>query len=259
MKLRHFNKARDLYNAITPIRNNSQDIRPLKKREHHRRIVKLNDDAYAYRLYNTNVVTCLSDGTIEFDMRGWDTPTTREFIDKYTPLRVSRMDGITHINGVYVDGEYVSWLPIPSQTIYLQMDDKGHMNLKGAITCYKSAVNRERSKKVRELIKPFLDYCVIMLTLTDYVVDVREVQKNAAWNMDWDEIGNEENFYQFMLWAVKVYGEWDSPYKRVVDIKRLRNGVRNAAYNALRVYDNVECDYSLRSIQKVIYTTGETK
>lgn len=258
MKLRHFNKARDLYDATTPIRGNSQDIRPLKKREHDRRIVKINDNTYAYRLYSTHVVTCLSDGTIELNMGYWDTPTTREFIDKYTPLRVSRMDGITYINGVYVDGEYVSWLPIPSETIFLQMDDKGPMHLKGTIKCYKSAVNRERSKKVRELIKPFLDYCETILAITDYVVDAEEIDKNAAWNMVWDEIGNEDIFYSFMLWAVRSYGEWASPFKSVVDIKQLRNSIRNAAYNAFRVYDNVECDYSTRSIVKVIYT-GETK
>ena len=258
MKLRHFNKARDLYDAITPIRGNSQDIRPLKKREHDRRIVKINDDAYAYRLYSTHVVTCLSDGTIELNIGHWDTPTTREFINKYTPLRVSRMDGICHINGVYVDGEYVSWLPVPSETIYFQMDDKGLMHLKGTIKCYKSAVNRERSKKVRELIKPFLDYCETILAITDYVVDSEEIRKNIAWNMDWDEIDNEDNFYSFMVWAVRSYGEWRSPDERIVDIKSLRNSVRDAAYHALRVYDNVECDYASRSIVKVIYT-GETK
>jgi hypothetical protein len=232
--IRHFNKARDLYNAITPIRG-SQDVRPLKKREHTRRITKLNDDAYAYVMYSTRVVTCLSDGTIELHLGGWNTPTTREFISKYTPLRVHTSHGILYVCNVYMDGENYPSLPIdPDQTTFFRVDDTGKIHLVGKVVAYKMQVNRERSKKVRELIKPFLDYCDSMLTIMDWAVSYDELKKNAAWQIDYDQM-EEDNYYQYMLCVVRSRGEYETLGIKHITKEKLNTAVRNDAYKRLNV------------------------
>ena len=250
--IRHFNKARDLYNAITPIRG-SQDVRPLKNREHTRRIVKLNDDAYAYVLYSTRVVTCLSDGTIELHLVGWNTPTTREFINDYTPLRVYTRNGILHVCNVYMDGEHYTSLPIdPDQTTFFRVDGMGKVHLVGKVVAYKMQVNRERSKKVRELIKPFLDYCDSVLTVMGWAVSYDEMKKNTAWQIDYDQM-EEDNYYQYMLCVVMWCGEFISVGSKHVTKEKLNTAVRNDAYKRLNVYDTVECDLNKSTIVKIEY------
>jgi hypothetical protein len=250
--IRHFNKARDLYNAITPIRG-SQDVRPLKNREHTRRIVKLNDDAYAYVLYSTRVVTCLSDGTIELHLGGWNTPTTREFINMYTPLRVHTSNGMLYVCNVYMDGEHYPSLPIdPNQTTFFRVDDMGKVHLVGKVVAYKMQVNRERSKKVRELIKPFLDYCDSMLTIMDWTVSHDEIKKNTAWQIDYDQM-EEDNYYQYMLCVVMRCGEFISVGFKHTTKETLNTAVRNDAYKRLNVYDMVECDLNKSTIVKIEY------
>lgn len=249
---RHFNIARDLYNAITPIRG-SQDVRPLKKREHTRRIVKLNDDAYSYVLYSTRVVTCLSDGTIELYMCGWNTPTTREFIDEYTPLRVYTSNGILYVYNVYMNDKHYASLPIdPGQTTFFRVDDMGKIHLVGKIIAYKIQVNKDRSKKVRELIKPFLDYCNNMLTIMDWAVSYNEISKNAAWQIVYDQM-EEDDYYQFMLCAVRSWGEYKALQIKHITKEKLNTSVRNEAYKRLNVYDTVECDLNTSTIVKVEY------
>ena len=250
--IRHFNKARDLYNAITPIRG-SQDVRPLKRREHTRRIVKLNDDAYSYVLYSTRVVTCLSDGTIELHLGGWNTPTTREFINNYTPLRVYGCNGILHVCNVYMDGEYYSRLPIDlGQTTFFRVDDTGKIYLIGKVVAYKLQINKDRSKKVRELIKPFLEYCDSMLTIMDWTVSYDEIKKNTAWQIDYDQM-EEDNYYQYMLCVVMWCGEFISVGSKHTTKETLNTAVRNDAYKRLNVYDMVECDLNKSAIVKIEY------
>lgn len=249
---RPFNRARDLYNAITPIRG-SQDVRPLKKREHTRRIVKLNDDAYAYVLYSTRVVTCLSDGTIELYMCGWNTPTTREFINDYTPLRVYTCNDILYVYNVYMDGEHYTSLPIdPDQTTFFHVDDMGKIHLVGKVVAYKMQVNRERSKRVRELIKPFLNYCDSVLTVMDWAVSYAEINKNAAWQIDYDQMEGD-NYYQYMLCAVRSWGEHLTHDVKHITKEKLNTAVRNDTYKRLNVYDMVECDLNKSTIVKVEY------
>jgi hypothetical protein len=250
--IRPFNIARDLYNAITPIRG-SQDVRPLKRREHTRRIVKLNDDAYAYVLYSTRVVTCLSDGTIELHLGRWNTPTTREFISEYTPLRVHTCNGILYVCNVYMDGEHYPSLPIdPDQTTFFRVDDTGKKHLIGKVVAYKMQVNRERSKKVRELIKPFLDYCDSILTIMDWAVSYDEMKKNTAWQIDYDQM-EEDNYYQYMLCVVMWCGEFISVGSKHITKEKLNTTVRNDAYKRLNVYDMVECDLNKSTIVKIEY------
>ena len=250
--IRHFNKARDLYNAITPIRG-SQDVRPLKRREHTRRIVKLNDDAYAYVLYSTRVVTCLSDGTIELHLGRWNTPTTREFINNYTPLRVYTCNGISYVCNVYMDGEHYSSLPIdPNQATFFRVDDTGKIHLVGKVVAYKLQINKDRSKKVRELIKPFLDYCDSMLTIMDWTVSYDEIKKNTAWQIDYDQM-EEDNYYQYMLCVVMGCGEFMSVGYKHTTKETLNTAVRNDAYKRLNVYDMVECDLNKSAIVKIEY------
>ena len=80
------------YNSITPIRG-SDNLRPLcnttnGRRKKHMQILKVTHpskqgalDAVACRLYDTDVVTFLSNGETIINLGGWSTNTTHSFID----------------------------------------------------------------------------------------------------------------------------------------------------------------------------------
>lgn len=80
------------YNSITPIRG-SDNLRPIcntanGRRKKHMQIVRVSYpskqgalDAVACRLYDTDVVTFLSNGEIIINIEGWSTNTTHSFID----------------------------------------------------------------------------------------------------------------------------------------------------------------------------------
>ena len=51
-------------------------------------LVRRGPSAIAIRLHATDVVTIYSDGTYALNSNGWRTPTTKERINKYGPVRV---------------------------------------------------------------------------------------------------------------------------------------------------------------------------
>lgn len=83
----YFHTARDHYNGIKPIRG-SDNLRPLCDTRNGRRkkylqiIEREKDKAYALRVYNTDVITYMSDGTILINNGGWATNTTHNFISE---------------------------------------------------------------------------------------------------------------------------------------------------------------------------------
>ena len=50
--------------------------------------VEYNDGTVAIRLHHTDVVTFLNDGTIVLNSGGWGTNTTKDRINKYSPVGV---------------------------------------------------------------------------------------------------------------------------------------------------------------------------
>lgn len=51
------------------------------------------DGSIAVRLHDTDVVTYYPDGLIELRTDGWDTSTTQDRIDRYSPIRMYKRKG----------------------------------------------------------------------------------------------------------------------------------------------------------------------
>lgn len=73
-----FATARDKY-AGKPLENNT-------------RLVKLENGDYAIRLHWTNVVVIHADGTYTINSGGYETATTKDRINGYSPARVFQKD-----------------------------------------------------------------------------------------------------------------------------------------------------------------------
>lgn len=58
---------------------------------------QIDDDTYAVRLYNTDVVTIHRDGTWGLATGGYNTPTTKERIKRFSPARVFSHDWTVYV------------------------------------------------------------------------------------------------------------------------------------------------------------------
>jgi hypothetical protein len=80
-----------------------------KRLENNTRLVKMGDD-YVVILHNTAVVTIHADGTYTLRSGGWETVTTKDRINKYSPARIWQRkfvwylaNGAEFFSGVRVD------------------------------------------------------------------------------------------------------------------------------------------------------------
>jgi hypothetical protein len=73
----------------------------------------LNDNTVAIKLHNTYVVKIRDDGTYTLNSGGWQTATTKDRINQYSPVRVyqRKFEWFVTINGKeypFIDGMVVS-------------------------------------------------------------------------------------------------------------------------------------------------------
>ena len=92
--IRTYEQALAHYESIKPIRG--KVIRPIGNRRHqHRQIVRppgRGMRGIAARLYATNVVTWYEDGTLVIDHGGYQSATTRQFVENVLPWSVRSFD-----------------------------------------------------------------------------------------------------------------------------------------------------------------------
>lgn len=225
-----FTQARELYESITPIRDHAEDIRPLRRREHARRIVKLHDDAYGYCLYNANIVTVYSNGQVQIHMGGWNSPTTRDFINTYTPFYCRANAGITWIHNWPLPID----LPMPEEGLWLQESLNGDLMLMGKLYLQKKVINRDRSKVARQQIKGFLDWAIPLLTINENVGNEYIYVRHNHEIMSYILIGNEEGYYRGLC-GLK------SRYTNII-AANIKTKVQRLCYEYNEVYDTVLVD-----------------
>lgn len=92
-----YTEAKEDYESRIAYQSGKYEGVPL---QNNTRLVK-REDAYAVKLHNTDVVTYHRDGRIVLAMGGWDTRTTRDRINTYTPrgFRVYRRQGVSYVSG----------------------------------------------------------------------------------------------------------------------------------------------------------------
>lgn len=166
-RLRTYGMAKELYDSITPIRGRANDVRPLgDRRRTHEVIRKVHVrheetdamvEAYACRLYSTDVVTYFPDDSITINTDGWNTQPTMKFINWVSPVSVSSGKGHT-------------WL-MDNQGKYHPFHNTIRVDANNAVINPKPfmrrVVDRQKSAEVRKAIKPFTDFCTTMLKLSD--------------------------------------------------------------------------------------------
>ena len=164
--IRSFDEAERRYNKVKPIRGKElQDIRPMgDRRKQHARIVKIDDDTYACRMYETNVMTYHRDGRVELTDGGWDTQTTRQFMHACLPYGwgIHRHNGRTHVLRKF--STYLTLAELETaqffilgngttMTINTKTDE-----IEGFVPPTKQLVNREATKAKRAAFMPFLKW-----------------------------------------------------------------------------------------------------
>jgi len=202
----------------------TNDIRPLSgRRNTHYRVVKIDADTYACRLYETDVVTYHRDGRVLFKTGGWDSQTTRGFMQQCKPYGVTilRERGRNHfafgISYSYRDLDEASWYVMGNAPLEMNLNTK---EVKGYITPTKQVVNRAASKAKRDAFKPFLKWAdTFMNTLG---IEVPRVSQSAKYSRH--EFFNEpQNFSedQFIdILSDLVYQNW-----RPVEFKFIKNQI----------------------------------
>ena len=246
-----FAEAEKTYNETKPIRGKEGDIRPLGARhKQHYRIVKIDEDTYACRLYETNVATYYRDGKVKIDLGGWDTPTTRGFLERVLPAGWVnfRHNKFNHL----VKGSNLTWYSVhdnQNHPKYIMGNSSVYINtnnneVTGFIRPTRSVVNRADSKARRERYAPFLQFAKTMIEVLQF--DIPKPDNRYDCNkiiyefMTLPEKFTEDKYLEVL--SAFVYAGW---------YPRNYNQIKNSIYKETTVYDTVELPLgSLQGVNK---------
>lgn len=179
------------WHETKPIRGRAEDVRPIgERRRDWERIVRVHlpdnpsEDAYAARLYRTNVVTYYPDGLVELECDQWATPTTAEFIQRYSPVscvkRAKRL-WVTLGGGIKV--------PIPlNGPLKIREGENGWYAI-NAETIKRNAVDRTKMKEARAKIRPFMLWAKTFLGMSEgWVMDETRAQFAVTTELSWRRV-----------------------------------------------------------------------
>lgn len=180
---RYYEHAKQHYENTKPIRGRKEEVRPAGKRRYDwEQIVKLGEEAYAYRLYGSDCAI-YEPNRITLSCGKWMTPLTAKFITTYTPFVC-----IKARNNLWVstgqDGN-VGWYPIYKQ-MFIDIDSDGRFKPQINPVPVRG-VDRVKAKELRARIEPFIKYGTAMLKLSDgwvthkFRAEVREAILNSDW------------------------------------------------------------------------------
>jgi len=207
-----FYELANKYNNTKPIRG-KDDIRPLESRsKQHLRVVKIDDDTYACRMYHTDVATYHRDGRVVMTLGGWNTMSTRNFFAHTIPHGYYYVYHKQTINIAKNPSDYMD------RHVYHVLDVNGSITINtitdevtGGVQPTKQVVNRAKSKEARAKYKPFLDWAKsYMVTLglevpresiRDYVLEKQFIEEPESFG--------EERYLDVL--STLVYQKWYSP------------------------------------------------
>jgi hypothetical protein len=136
-------------------------MRPLDdRRRDWERVVKVDEDTYAYRHHHTNVLTFHADGRVVIDSGGWVSKTTTDFLNKYSPFYVRRAQNMYWVS---VGGKTY---PVSATTPLTLREYETGWRVEGR-EIYKRVLNRQKMREMRAEIKPFIESAENVLAITD--------------------------------------------------------------------------------------------
>lgn len=171
----NYRNLEDKYERTKPIRGRSVDVRPIgARRRDWEQVVRVVDNAtgevlYGGKFHNTNVFLFRPNGNVIFSLDGWHTPTTREFIHNHCPITSAHISNSKIWLYLSANGTCNTFVPMPdSESLELEYDPELRKYKTDKFLHAKQwVVDRKLAKEQRERVKPFLDYCRVMLSLSD--------------------------------------------------------------------------------------------
>lgn len=175
-RISSFDEAKARWEATTPIRGST--LRPLgDRRKKHMQIVKYNEDTYSCRLYRTDLVTYKSNGDVIINFGGWNTMSSRKFVEKVIPWRYMLQTNKSRLHIKDLREDKVYYIP---DNYPVTIRASGHVI--GAMPPIKRVVDREVTAKVRRVYKPFLAWAKQFIALMgpDIFATVSAEEKSKA-------------------------------------------------------------------------------
>lgn len=194
MSERVYQFYKDKWVSTKPIRGRTEDIRPIGKRRRDWETVTrkdLGNGEYSYcaKLWNTECVEYLPDGSIKLRIDGWATPSTAEFIYEHSPFRCFKRNRKLWVY-VREDADETKTYPLGEGDLHLLPVDGGRWYRPAEpVKIKKQVVNRAKAKEARADVMAFLNWAKVMLKISDGWV-MHETRKELfGWEGDKYSVG----------------------------------------------------------------------
>ena len=167
---RDYNHFKARYNNTTPIRGRSEDVRPIGERRRTHELVtekKLlsGEVSYCATLYGTDVVEYHNNGQVTLRTKGWQTPSTAEFMHEHSPFTVWKQNNKLWVRVPTPEG--VKAFPIGEELTLELVDGGPYYQPINKVLINKRVVDRAKAKVAREPLQPFLAWCKSFLAMSD--------------------------------------------------------------------------------------------
>lgn len=247
-----FEGIKNLYDSIKPIRGRAKDFRPLgDRRRDWERVEKIDEDTYAYVLYNTNCVTIKRDNSITLEHNGWNSISTAEFMTAWSPFIVVRKHrGLwALINNVYIPILKPLTIRRDENDQYVPEFDKYFVKI----------LNKQRARAARTVFEPFLKFAKSMLKLSDGWINYETRSQIRDERLNNLRISNME-VSQFSKWETYATDD-DSLYMTMLceltdEIRPIETRSRQANPRSYFCYDN---RFNYEAIRRKLYAMQEAQ
>lgn len=178
-----YKRMANRWEVTKPIRGRSEDVRPIGKRTRdHETVVRIEREgvvSFGAKLYDTVCVEYFPDGMVVVRCGAWSTPSTADFISRFSPFRCWKQH-----NKLWIKvGDKV----VPITPTGIKMLEEPHGNeyyLAEPVVIQKSVVDRTKAKDAREPLVPFLNFAKTFLTLSDGWVMHETCKQVLGWTGD---------------------------------------------------------------------------
>ena len=256
------------YENTTPIRGRSVDVRPIGARRRDReQVVRVVDRVtgevlYGGKFHNTNVFLFRPNGNVIFNVNGWHTPTTSEFIHNHCPVTSAHISKNKIWLYLAAHGTCNTFVPMPdSEPLEIEYIPESRKYRTDKFLHVKQwVVDRKLAKEQRERVKPFLNYCRVMLSLSDGFIAKERVFNEIKTHPIGSAIARTyvptRDAYELLVELLQDESKWEN-----VLLQRLRYG--NATVTKSSIGYHVPVDFmatwfgAVVRTQRDFYTTRD--
>lgn len=256
------------YENTKPIRGRSIDVRPIgERRRDWEQVVRVvnpisGEVMYGGRFHNTNVFLFRPNGNVIFCVNGYHTPTTREFINEHCPVAGASISKSRMWMYFGANGTCNTYVNLPdSKPLEIEYDPESRKyKTDKFLHATQRVVDRNLAKEQRERVRPFLDYCRVMLSLSDGFIAkervfeaVRDQELSNAIERTYVPT---RDIYESLVELLQDESKWETVF-----LQRLRYG--NATVTKSSIGYHVPVDFmatwfgAVVRTQKDFYTTRE--